>query len=166
VRGGATPPQTESRDPTYCLRWPLRWRRSPSPSQRKKYEADNVQFRRCPPPLTPRCPHRFAVSPKRRALPRVRAGSAFGSNHEGGATPPRTKTGPKRRSFGPLGGVAPPSPVSGSSEPTVAQIVITRREQLAVIGGQRVIRLAPKREHMVVLDHVKVSRATRAAPRP
>ena len=54
----------------------------------KGHGGDNVQSRRCPSPRTPRCPQPFAVSPTRPALLRVRSGSAFGSAHKGGATPP------------------------------------------------------------------------------
>ena len=76
----------------------LRRRRSPSPvgvlagsrglESEKGHGGDNVQSRRCPSPRTPRCPQPFAVSPTRPALLRVRSGSAFGSAHKGGATPP------------------------------------------------------------------------------
>jgi hypothetical protein len=58
------------------------------PSHKKRLRGDNAQFRRSPSPRTPRCPQPIAVSPTTPVLLRAPSGSAFGSTHEGGATPP------------------------------------------------------------------------------
>ena len=49
---------------------------------------DNVQFRRCPFPHTPRCPYSIAIRPTKSASLCVLTGSTLGSRYEGGATPP------------------------------------------------------------------------------
>ena len=81
--GGVAPPRWSGSSRPPCIR-----RTTTTDHSRAGHRGDSVQFRRCPSPHTPRCPRPFAVSPTRSALLRVRSGSAFGSTHEGGATPP------------------------------------------------------------------------------
>ena len=76
--GGVAPPR------------PMHYLRSRIES-RQGHRGDHVQYRRCPFPDTLRCPRRIAVSQTKPVLLRERCGSAFGSTHEGGATPPATE---------------------------------------------------------------------------
>ena len=140
---GATPPAAGCRAPTPCRCWPLPRRRSPSlvraPCIRRTtadrstagHRGDSVQFRRCPSPRTPRCPQPFEMPPTRPALLRARSGSAFGSTHEGGATPPAVENvDPSLVDVCPLRG---------------------RRSPLAAVRSWRVVRRDLEREDVTPL---------------
>ena len=87
--GGVAPPRWSG-----SSRPPFR-RTTTTDHSRAGHRGDSGQSRRCPSPRTPRCPQPIAVSPTRPALLRALSGSAFGSTHEGGATPLRSKRRPK-----------------------------------------------------------------------
>jgi hypothetical protein len=79
----------------------------PSSARRR---GDSVRFRRCPFSHTPRCPRFFTVSSTKSGCCRALSGSAFGSTHEGGATPPAVENvDPTSVDVGPCRDVAPPS---------------------------------------------------------
>jgi hypothetical protein len=85
----------------------------------------------------------------------------------GGATPPPIENGdPAQCLRRPLRWRRSPSPVSVSTEAVMACGGTSARHQRVYQSARRVTALAPTSEHMGVLDHVKVSRAKRAAARP
>jgi len=156
---GVAPPRWSGSSRPPCIRCT-----TTTDHSRAGHRGDSVQFRRCPSPLTPRCPQRFAVSPTRPALLRARSGSAFGSTHEGGATPPAVgNVDPRLVDVCPLRGRRSPLAAIRSRRLELRDCMepAEREERQPML--RTVTALAPTRDRTGVLGRVKVSRASRAA---
>jgi len=130
----------------------------------KGHRGDSVQSRQCPFSHTLRCPQPSAVSPTNPAQLHARSGSAFGSAHEGGATPPAVENvDPTPVDVCPLRDVAPPSQQFVVGERTCATAGVRVSPRRVSPCCASVTALAPTRDRTGVLGRVKVPRAPRAA---